>query len=110
MQKHGIQMHDREEQVERAKKLRPAFYKTDESGYEIWRTYLGSGEERARLPVHRLAAVAWFGFDKVADNVVHHESNIPWDNREDNLSVMSDNEHKSLHAYLSDFGGAYTDA
>jgi len=109
MNKHEIDRLDRQEQVERAKKRQPAHYATDEYGYEYWRTYLGSGEERARLFVHRLAAVAWFGLDPVKGKVIHHQSRIPWDNREENLSVMSDRQHKSLHAKIRDFGGSNED-
>jgi hypothetical protein len=48
--------------------------------------------------VHRLAAVAWFGYDEVAENKVHHQNGVKWDNREENLAVMSDSDHKSHHA------------
>lgn len=40
--------------------------------------------------IHRLAAVAWFGFEAVKDNRVYHKNRIRWDTREDNLSVGKD--------------------
>lgn len=49
------------------------------------------------VKIHRLAAVAWFGFDAVVNKDVHHENNIPWDNREENLIPMDKSEHMRLH-------------
>lgn len=73
----------------------PASFFTDRDGYEYWKTeVLG---ERELVPVHRLVEVADCGFDVVADNVVHHENEIPWDNRPENLTVMSVSEHNSHH-------------
>lgn len=70
--------------------------RTHERGYEYWRgTY--KGEDMGRVSVHRLAAVAWFGFDEVADRVIHHKNNIPWDNRESNLEPLGWGEHMSHH-------------
>lgn len=50
-----------------------------------------------RIYVHRLAAIAWFGFDAVDGHHVHHKNRIPWDNREENLEVMTESEHRSHH-------------
>lgn len=46
---------------------------------------------------HRLAAVAWFGFDAVVGNHVHHKNGISWDTREDNVEVLSPREHQLRH-------------
>lgn len=51
-----------------------------------------------RIYVHRLSAIAWFGYDAVKDQHVHHCNNIPWDNREENLEAMSESEHRSHHS------------
>jgi histone H3/H4 len=48
--------------------------------------------------LHRLVAVADYGFDAVADNHVHHQNSIPWDNRPSNLVVMGVEEHHRRHA------------
>lgn len=50
-----------------------------------------------RVPVHRLCAVAWFGLESIEGKVVHHESEIPWDNREENLEPMTKSDHWSHH-------------
>lgn len=72
-----------------------ACYSTDERGYSYWQS---KADDNKTVSVHRLAAVAWFGIDEVKDKVVHHENGVKWDTREDNLSVMTDPEHKSHHA------------
>lgn len=46
---------------------------------------------------HRLLAVAYFGFESLPGNIVHHKNNIPWNNREENLELMTQNEHASTH-------------
>lgn len=58
-----------------------------------------------KVSIHRLAAVAWFGYDEVVGNVVHHKDQegrgrggIPWDNREECLEVMSREDHGKHHA------------
>jgi hypothetical protein len=54
--------------------------------------------ERYYVQVARLAAVAWYGFDAVTDNIVHHTRNIPWLNAEPWLEPMGVHEHRVLHA------------
>ena len=49
------------------------------------------------VKIHRLLAVAEYGFDAVCDKVVHHENGIPWDHRPENITPMADAEHKRLH-------------
>jgi len=87
------------EPAHRASVKQPRFY-TSPRGYEEL-IHL-----RNTVRVHRLAAVAWYGFDAVADKVVHHENNIPWDNREDNLRAVTAEEHARIHYRRGDaFGG-----
>jgi hypothetical protein len=83
------------------RRVPPVPYRTDHEGYERWRhQYRDDDGEKCEdvVAVHRLAAVAWYGFDVLdGDSVVHHESGIPWDNRESNVSVMDRSEHSILH-------------
>lgn len=78
-------------------------FRTDREGYETWRRQFRNGESEKReetVRVHRLAAVAWFGIKAVSgDRVVHHESRVPWDNREANLRTMGRGNHSELHNY-----------
>lgn len=46
---------------------------------------------------HRLAAVAWFGFDDVTGNVVHHKNGLSWDTREENIELMKQSDHIKEH-------------
>lgn len=79
-----------------AKRVNRAYFRTNRDGYEI----AGSrcGDETFRVSIHRLVAVAEYGFEEVSKGVVHHRNEIPWDNRPSNLEVMSDREHKRHHA------------
>lgn len=47
--------------------------------------------------LHRLLAVAEYGYEEVADKVVHHESGCGLDNRPDAITLMDKGEHLSLH-------------
>jgi len=46
---------------------------------------------------HRLLAVAEWGFDAVADKDVHHKNGIRWDNRPENLELLTKEEHTQEH-------------
>jgi predicted DNA-binding protein YlxM (UPF0122 family) len=74
---------------------RPFFF-THKSGYERIGASNGKGGSDF-VPVHRLIAVAEYGIDAVKDKVVHHKSNIPWDNRPGNLEIMPAEEHSRMH-------------
>lgn len=63
-----------------------------ENGYE----YIRSSNDAVR--VHRLVAVAEWGFDAVADRDIHHINGVKWDNRPANLAVLNADEHRSLHS------------
>jgi len=65
-------------------------------GYEEWR--LTHHQDEYRVRIHRLAAVAWFGWSEVVQNDVHHKNGIPFDNREVNLEPLDRSEHIRLHA------------
>jgi len=62
-----------------------------EKGYESWK------HRNTTVFVHRLASVAWFGFDSVKNQVCHHQNGIRWDNREDNIELMSRADHTKEH-------------
>lgn len=46
---------------------------------------------------HRLQMVAEHGFEELIGKVVHHKNEIPWDNRPDNLELLSPSEHAMVH-------------
>lgn len=84
LKKHDIPIHDSSYAWNGKLKL-------NKNGYEVVRT--GDGVVR----LHRLLAIAEYGFDAVVDNDVHHENSIPWDNRQENISVVSRQQHMEHH-------------
>ena len=78
----------------------PSFLTRKDNGYEL--AYCGVNKEQIRI--HRLVAVAEYGVDAVSGMVVHHDNNIPWDNRPANLSVMNRADH-TKHHHETEVGG-----
>ncbi|MDL0133537.1 helix-turn-helix domain-containing protein [Halobacterium salinarum] len=74
----------------------PVPLSTRRDGYERWTTRIFGDSES--VYVHRLLAVSEHGFDAVAENDVHHRNSIPWDNRVENLAVLSKANHGKLHS------------
>jgi len=94
---YGIERRSQGETKRHKLNKEPACYRTHHrDGYEEW--FNNHREKSYYVRVHRLAAIAWHGFESVAGSVVHHENSIPWDNREDNLEVLEDQStHAELH-------------
>jgi len=64
---------------------------TDAGHEAVKQTY---EENQQWVRIHRLCAIAWFG---EAGEAVHHRNGIPWDNREENLQNMTQQEHGKIH-------------
>lgn len=79
-------------------------YFTDHEGY----VRITDGLSIARL--HQLLLIA-DGADPeevFADsNVIHHKNNVKWDNRVENLEMMTNSEHASRHASQRDYEDYY---
>lgn len=73
----------------------PPCFRTDSTGYEEV-TSSARGEQNS-VYIHRLVAVSEYGVDVVGGVEVHHKNGIPWDNREDNLELMTTAEHTKRH-------------
>jgi len=73
-----------------------ACFYTTQNGYEEWATLTSKKHHCFR--VSRLLAVAEYGFEAVAGKDVHHKNHIPWDNRPENIEVLSPEEHGLYHA------------
>jgi len=97
---HGIQITDPRGRGVKGRRIPgfPAAFGHRKSGsetvtYEVWR------DSQDVVTVHRLLAVAEYGFDALdRDVVVHHENGIGWDNRPENIELMDHSEHSRLHA------------
>lgn len=96
MEKHDIDRRSLSESISLAQQKQPAAFFLTEEGYERWSAR--SSGRRWSVRVHRLLAVAEYGFDEVGGKVVHHQNGIPWDNRPDNIELMDNSEHARMHA------------
>jgi hypothetical protein len=72
-----------------------AGFRTTLNGYE--QAYSHFGYNQHTVYIHRLIAVAKFGFDEIAGKHVHHKSHIPWDNRVCNIDLADPGEHQTHH-------------
>ena len=73
----------------------PASFNTIPRGHEVWQAR-GNGAERM-IFVHRLLAVSEFGFEAVRGMDVHHKNGVPWDNRPENIELLTASEHAHRH-------------
>lgn len=103
MNKHEIEARDNwragVDAAAEANRVERVKMRTHERGYEYWGHTEWEDDERVSkiVYVHRLQAVAEFGYDAVAGKSVHHENGVPWDNRPDNLELMTRSEHQNEH-------------
>ena len=65
------------------------------SGHLFWRCRKGG--EYNQISVHRLLAVAKYGAEAVADKHVHHKNGVAWDNRPENIKLLSHEDHMREH-------------
>jgi len=73
-----------------------SFY-TAPNGYEHWSSRDTKGGYEY-VKVHRLLAVAEYGFDAVSDKDVHHKNRTAWDNRPENIELLAPSKHQSEHS------------
>jgi len=64
--------------------------------YEYLETHSADGSV-SRTRHHRLLAVAEWGLNAIRGKEVHHQNNIPWDNRLNNLELLTPEEHAQEH-------------
>ena len=60
--------------------------------------YIHVKSENDIAQMHRLTAVAKYGFDAVCGMQVHHKNDVPWDNRPENLELMTLADHTAHHS------------
>lgn len=93
LEKHGI---DRRSKGHHARKEHPSFRLTRD-GYERVCSNTRSSDETDCVRVHRLVVVAHEGLEAVDGKDIHHENDIPWDNRPENLTPVTKSEHRKIH-------------
>jgi len=92
MQKHDI---DTRKPAERPPKIN-----VDKQGRERFASTC-NGKQGIFLH-HRLIMVAEHGFEALKDHIVHHKNGIPWDNRPENLELITRQEHQIEHTKRGD--------
>jgi len=73
-----------------------ATFTEHEQGYEMWKDWYGESRGSMVL-VHRLLAVAEYGFDEVKGMHVHHQKPIPWLNTPGNITLKTPSDHAKEH-------------
>lgn len=104
LRRHDIPTRDSQKIAIEARRVHRASFRTSERGYEYWRARCG--EKTELVAVHRLLAVAEYGFDAVRDKHVHHGKEdghlpaceIPWANWPGNIQPLTPSQHKQYHA------------
>lgn len=96
--KRWLRRHDLNRSQSKAAKLRglqqPPHHRWH-NGYEQVVTEIG-GDQKG-VQIHRLVAVSEYGFDVVCEHEVHHKNGVKWDNRTENLELMTTKEHARHH-------------
>lgn len=99
LMRNGVEIRDLSEAVALGHGHHPnevPFQTKRDKGTEVW-YYNNDQDDKGMVYHHRLLAVAIWGFDEVADKVVHHKNELRWDNRPENLELMTHGEHSSHH-------------
>jgi len=97
--KNDINRRTRQEGLKETMSDKPAYYMQASNGYRTWKDQ----QSGRYMSVHRLLAIAEHGFDTVDGNIVHHKNGVRWDNRPENIEVMTPSEHAKHHVENGDF-------
>ena len=95
----NIQKRSHKEATQLTNRVERALFRTDTQGRE--RVECQTNHECVK--VHRLIAASMFGAENVGDKFVHHKNGIPWDNRPDNLELVTHIEHNKIHHERGDY-------
>jgi len=84
-----------EKRLHPAWKERAAYLVHGRDKYPYWRENWNGSKNS--VFVHRLLAVAEYGVDAVEGKEVHHKNGVRWDNRPENIELLTPSEHSKLH-------------
>lgn len=74
-----------------------AVYRVEENGYCTWRDYSSTETTGLNVPVHRVLAVAKYGFGELDGFHVHHKDGVKWHNTMENIELKTPSEHAKDH-------------
>lgn len=96
MEKHGIE--SRGPGIETGRQLKPYWVTLtmDDTGHEMWQFWDSEAQKKWNYRVHKLAAIAWFGYEAVQGKDIHHVNGVPWDTREENLALLEHGAHSAV--------------
>jgi len=97
LKKNGIETRKSWDYAHEGAKLR---LEVNGNGYEFIHHFDDDAEEY--VYIHRLTAIAEYGFDEVVGKDVHHVSEVPWDNRPSNLKPLTRAKHSSTHGEVGE--------
>lgn len=99
MESHGIERRDKSVAFTLSNPG-AGFVHADAYGYETIKHSVNNTTKNFKI--HRLVAMAHYGIEEVKDCIVHHENGVPWDNRPENLELMTQSEHMKQHVESGD--------
>lgn len=100
MENFGIERQDKVQAIKEHHRVEYANYRMNTDGHYMWlAAHEGKNE---KVYVARLLAVAEHGTDAVEGMHAHHKNGVPWDNRPENIELMTPAEHTSHHSQGKD--------
>jgi len=79
----------------------------DNEQYPCWQASDGKYDVE-KVYVHRLLAVAEYGFGELEGKEVHHKNGVKWDNRPSNIAPIDQSSHRRIHLQQDQNSGKFT--